>query len=347
MVAFATVVALSACGSGSPPSAAATVKSSPAPSPIEAPTPTTAASPTGSNGGAFLPLTTLDFTCRLPISSGSPPSDAFLSLPGRVVTSAGQGNYWYDAFVSRWLPVTSNDVSPDGSRYALTEGWSFNPPKASRVHVVDARTGNDVMVVSMPDLQPYFVLDFTDRGVDIGIAYEGRGPGVWRLNVETGGVSKISDGLYPPDAEWQGALDTRDPSPYISASGLETPFNRIDRHDPSGSTTAWFLLRGHTLGWAQFAASTSLLVQATWQDPTDPTKGGVEYWLVSSPTKAAKLVSYRFSESSPYSDLNFGWTAADPHGIWVGGEHSLYLVTSDGSILRVYDSQAHPAGTCG
>jgi len=55
------------------------------------------------------------FMWPLPISSGSPPSDAFLSLPGRVVTSAGQGNYWYDAFVSRWLQSHRTMSRPTGA----------------------------------------------------------------------------------------------------------------------------------------------------------------------------------------------------------------------------------------
>jgi hypothetical protein len=271
-----------------------------------------------------------------------------VTFPDRSLTPVGAGGYYYDAAISRWLPVQRWAISPDGRRYAYTEGWSVNPPKAPRVHVVDAVAATDLLVATMPDARPFAVIDFTNAGVYLGIRYEGSGPGVWLLDVVSGKVTKVSDGYYAPNASWVSVIDSRDPNPYKSPFSGEVAPNRIDHREAGGQTSPWFYHPGHALHWVQFADVDSLFVQASWNVPNDPQTGAVEYWLVTAANQATLIAAYTSREASPYDDLWDGFlrAIADSHGIWIGGEQSLHLVTRTGVIQRVYPQSAYPANGC-
>jgi hypothetical protein len=300
----------------------------PAPSPITAHTPGTPSQSTPSN---------LDFTCTLPIFGSDIGGSAFLSFPSRTVTAAPESGYYYDRAVLRWLPVHRQAVSPDGRRYAYTEGWSVST--APHLHIADAATRTDVLVVTMPDPQPYQVADFTRTGIYLVVAFEGTGPGVWRVEPATGAMTKISNGYYlPTGAAWIGAVDSRDPHPQVSTmSGMPEP-NRIDRRDDAGRITTWFYQPGYGVNWVAFAGSPALLVSA-FQQNNSPAMYQAEYWLVDSPNHAVKLISDQ-------ADLLNGFPSAiaDEHGIWLGG--ALHLVRRDGAIIRALDRQAYPANGC-
>ena len=315
ILAFTIVVFIAACGGTS------------AQAPVANSTGSAAVSPAG-------------LACRLPVYRyvGGAASDAFITYPNRSLMDASGHGTFFDAAVSRWLPYFANQVSPDGRRYAYTDGFTANPPTATRVHVVDAATDQDIRVVSMPDTQPYFVLDYVAAGVDLGIGFEGRGPGVWRLDVATGQITKVSNDLYPPEAVWRGAVDSRDPSPVRSQMTGTPEYNRIDRHAADGTTTTWFYLPGVVLRWIPFAGDSALLVEALGS-------GGFEYWLVTGPGQSKKIASATDQAYSALAD-GFGRAMADSHGVWIGSAQSLYLVSSAGSIVNEYDQSAYPAGSC-
>lgn len=109
---------------------------------------------------ATLGTSQVDFKCRLPVLDVSSPGagiyDAFIDFPAGSLVPAGTGSFYYDWVVSRWLPVTRYSVSPDGRRYAIAKNPSSGLPSPSRVYVVDAATGADLVVVS-----PYRDLVFT------------------------------------------------------------------------------------------------------------------------------------------------------------------------------------------
>jgi hypothetical protein len=275
-------------------------------------------------------------------------TDEFLTFPALTRTQVGAGGYYYERAVSRWLPVFRQAVSPDGRRYAYTEGWAANPPVAPRVHIVDAATGADMRVVTMPNAAPYSVIDFTDRFVYLGIRYEANPPGYWSVDPATGAVAKVSDRYYQPaGAGWSGAVDPRDPNPYRSPFNGELGNNRIDYRDAAGLTTTWFYRPGRALNWVAFSGPQTLLVQVAGHG-ADPSIGGIEYWLVTGPNQSAQIASYSYSQPSPYLDLMNGFLSAiaDAHGIWIGGLQSLYLVKPNGEIRRVYGESAYPANTC-
>jgi len=61
--------------------------------------------------------------------------------------------------------------------------------------------------VSMPDLQPYFVLDYLKEASTLACLRRSRTRSV-EVESRDRRREQDLDGLYPPDAEWQGALDT-------------------------------------------------------------------------------------------------------------------------------------------
>ena len=320
-----------------------------APSTAESPPATS--SPAISSAG-LLPLTKVDFHCSLPVytSVGSQLVDSMVAFPAATATAGGEGGYSYDRQVGRWLPVTRHAISPDGLRYAYTEGWGAGPGLVPRVHIVDAATAHDMKVVPMPDSAPYAVADFTNTAIFLVISYEGTGPGVWRLDPATGTVMKVSDGYYHPAGPgWISVVDPKDPNPSTSAMDGQPQPNRIDHVDGAGGSVTWFYKPGYAVYSVAFAGTPSLLVQAYRQEVSNAMYTA-EFWLVSAPGKQVKLAGYNgyLQPPSPYRDLSNGFYSAiaDQHGIWIGGEHSLYLVKRSGQILRVYGEAASPANDC-
>ena len=338
------ILLVAACTNGSPAAPPTVIVVTPSRSPI------TTAVPTETPSLPALARTRVDFTCRLPAYSrdGTQLNDFTIDFPDLAVTPAGQGGYFYDRAVGRWLPVTPQATSPDGLRYAYTEGWSASPAQSPRVHIVDAASGSDVRVVTMPDAQPYAVVDYTSSGVFLMIRYEGTTPGVWKLNPNSGTVTMVSSGLYQRSGPgWIGVVDPRDPSPYRSDSDGTAQPNRIDRRDDAGKIVTWFYQPGEALAWVAFAGPQALLVMGRSR-PANLRTERVDYWLVGAPGQATYLAGYSGDEASPYRDLEDGFVSAsaDVHGIWIGSAASLYLVTPGGRLLRVLDRSAYPAGAC-
>ncbi|HEV2027073.1 MAG TPA: hypothetical protein VGS16_00905 [Candidatus Dormibacteraeota bacterium] len=141
---------LAACS----PASQATVRPSPSrvanSSPVATPTIAANPSPTSATTpGAFdLPLSTVGFSCRLPIMT--PDSQgAFVSFPAATASLDPQGrppvDHWglyYDRAFSRWLPVPRQAVSPDGKHYAYGERGA-DQTQVARMHVVDIVSGTD------------------------------------------------------------------------------------------------------------------------------------------------------------------------------------------------------------
>src|SRR5438445_2553994 len=300
----------------------------------------------------ILPLSQVDFSCRLPVLDVSKPgvNDAFITFPAGTLTPAGTDGWNYDWAVERWLPVGRNAISPGGRRYAIAKDWSPGPqsPSPSRVHVVDAATGADVRVAVMLDQREYGVADFTASGLTIVPIVDPPEAGVWRLDPDTGALTKFSDGFYqPPGGEWIGVVDPRDPDHqfcHATGSPVAQP-DRIDRRDDAGNTTTWIYRPGYWLYWFAFAGSPRLLVQASRVDPASGTDE-YEFLLVLGPGRVARLAGYSGQQLSLYRDLEFTTGVADDHGVWMSGSDSLYLIQSTGAISRFSDHGGVPVNAC-
>src|SRR6266851_1154702 len=230
------ILLVAACGAAAGQPAAQTSASS---TRIESPS---ATSTEPANSPSALPLATVDFSCTLPVYGYMGlGTGAFISFPAATLAPSNESGYYYDRAVSRWVPVHREAVSPDGRRYAYTDGWTVNPPTAPTLHVVDAATRSDLRVATMPDAQPYHVIDFTSTGIYLVISFEGTAPGVWRFDTATGVMAKVSDGYYQPaGAGWISLIDPTDPNPATSAMTGQPQPNRIDRRASAGANVTWF-----------------------------------------------------------------------------------------------------------
>src|SRR5712692_10335091 len=187
---------LAACSQSAGPMAGV-ASPSPSPSPVATATPAVVAV-------SQLPLTTVDFYCRLPVVVGDAggfikfPAGTFTPDPNGVLQPQPSGTYaidgnpklfgvtWqmYDVAQRRWVPTDPDHMAPDGRFYAYAVGNS--------VHVVDVASGADtVSVVALPgaDSQRVRVADFDSAGVDLLADEPDLYPsGVWAMNQTNGDV---------------------------------------------------------------------------------------------------------------------------------------------------------------
>lgn len=106
------------------------------------------------------------------------------------------------------------------------------------LHVANAVTGKDIRTVVMPSQEPNQIVDFAAAGIFLMSVYEGVGPGVWRVDPNTGAVSKVSNGAYvPAGVTWYSVVDPRDANPQRSSESGQPQPNRIDYRDSGGRTT--------------------------------------------------------------------------------------------------------------
>src|ERR1700730_15902285 len=113
------------------------------------PSPVAISSPIATPGASDLPLSTVAFSCRLPITT---PDDqgAFVSFPTGAVSFDPQGRgvggsswgLYYDRAVSHWLPVPRQAVSADGKHYAYGERGA-DQTQVAKMHVIDIATRVD------------------------------------------------------------------------------------------------------------------------------------------------------------------------------------------------------------
>jgi hypothetical protein len=201
-------------------------------SPSAASTPTVtlvSPSPTPSGSTADLPLSTVGFSCRLPVVTFTTGGDGisyqggFISFPSATYTEDPNGliiaSYpsgilatsqtprlngvleetempFFDAATGRWTPSAAADSAPSGASYAYaTDGASISD--GSVIHVVNAATGTEktfhVAVPNVGAATGVQVMNYDGLGVFFVVnQFESYPVGMWRLDVSNGGVSTLS-----------------------------------------------------------------------------------------------------------------------------------------------------------
>ena len=309
---------------------------SPSPSPTEAasPTPTPSSVPF-----VDLPLTTLDFSCKLPVTwDDAQLNDFFISFPDRTVTlDPNSHGVYFDRAFSRWLPVGSYAVSPDGSKYASIEAVNAE----FVLHVVEIVSGKETLIHLSSQLftgQP-FVFHYSADGIYLTQGVDRLFPGLWLVNPVSGAIQQISNDLYPIDWAGNGVIWTQrinpdDPHPIVTGTSMGTLPDEIDRVDlRTGARTEWLYEPGRWVGIIGLDGQGIPLISSSlrWDFSTD-VDGAV--FLVGA-ANSKKLI-YQ-GPVAPW--LGGGFT--DAHGIWIGSQRGIYLYTNSGAIEKVSD---HPGG---
>jgi hypothetical protein len=248
-------------------------------------------------------------TCRLPVThsedTGQPGGryvSGFLTYPSGQFEPDARGAYaWDDArkafrspiapvlygpgptafsrATSRWLPVGSDSVSPDGLRYAYAE------PFEGRLHLVTVKTGDD-RIISLPAGEPYAVARFVADGIYLMRAWEGLPRGLYKVDLPGGRLTTISEEALPAEVEpgvaWLFAIDEADPHPVENAYLGALPNELLRRDLKTGSTTIWFYRPGQQLDWIGVDSKGHPIVSAVPQETDDD-------WLITAPGVATNI----------------------------------------------------------
>jgi hypothetical protein len=308
------------------------------------PSPTPASSPAGpATAIPDLPITTLDFSCRLPFSwADARNNDFFLTIPSGDVSldPNGNGGWYYDRADARWLPVGRRAVSRDEASYAFIEMGSADYV----LHVVAVATGKEVLwhiPTSTFNGQPS-VFDYSPDGVYVVNAFEHLLPGLWLIDPASGSIRQVSKVLYPVYSAgngivWVQDLNPSDPNPLVTGSSLGTLPNEIDRVDlRSGARTKWLFEPGKGLSFVGLDSSGLPLI----------TEIGI--WNVD-PDGQLMLVAAPDSPRSIYKGANvimLGDSITDAHGVWIGGQRGIYLYTNGAKLVKVSNNPSELANGC-
>lgn len=305
--------------------------------------PTPLASPTASDQ----PLTTVGFSCQLPIWTADG-QGAFISFPTRSVSFdpkgkglQANGGVYYDRAFSRWLPVSRQAVSPDGKHYAYGQG-APDKTKVATMHVVDVATGVD-HVFATPSTEwfvPYSVLDYAAEGIYLYTNYE-LSVGLWLMDPTTGAIHRVAN-LTDIQASggnrtfWVGSVNPADPNPL---GGLGIMPNQIDRFSlADGKRVAWFY-RPSTAPRVIGSDVQGHPIVLVFNGRNGVIDGdyGAELILLISPQSQRSIFKGPVSSMFP--------PISDSHGIWFGSGNGTYLYTGE-AFLKVSDQPGFPANGC-
>lgn len=243
-------------------------------------------------------------SCSLPAYAGPPGSGGFISFPNGTFTAdprsavalpspgpqqgPGYGGYYvfgttYDRAHSRWLPVLSQYVSPDGNHFAY--------PGTSGIYVVDASNNSQVEIGEGRSWILLRVLN--DRVYATGA----NAPGLWIVPFSGTPTQVTADGF------WRVATATYAFGSSTSAvpQGATQPLLRLEIS--TGKVSDWFSQPGAQANVVGFDANGVPLVQASYAQ-------GWELWLVASANSGEVIAN-----SNENFNIN-GAMVADSHGVW-------------------------------
>jgi hypothetical protein len=305
-----------------------------------------------------LPLSTVSFSCRLPIyTDGSVIEDSFLTFPDGAIspTPVGSGGLYFDRAFSRWLPVPRSAVSPDGISYAYIEVGQ--EPDVFVIHMVgvfgDQR--KDVAVQESASAagfgaQPQ-VFDYSADGIYLTEAFEHVWPGVWRFDQRTQTIQKLADVEVPEVSSsgviWYGAVNPADPNPFSSRSSAGIFPNEVDRLDLKTGTRARWLYRPGAAVNVMGVDTLGRPVIIHTVPGSDPGIGNPGFFDHSQSELLLGLdAAHQRSIYKGQLVETLGNPIADSHGVWFGSAQGIYLYSDAGGLQKVSDHPGYPANGC-
>ena len=341
------------------PTAAATASAS-AEAASSSPSPTaTAVAPSDPSGVAPPALTSVNFSCQLPVASSDAPVDGnssdgvrghggFLSLPSGVFTVDPKSLGSYDAVAGKWLPVPPTWVAPDGSTYAYTRG--------ATLHVVSVSGGSDQQFTIPYSAQ---VVAFDSAGVyleQVTPNSDAAPHGLGLLDPATGDYSQVIPGGWLGD-EWFYAEHAR----FAYYVDLNTSWGQPPQTGPKPVGNELFRvdLSSHSGGISVIAIPDAALRVVGFDGGDQPVvsaSSADHYRLYTAasirpggtPSSPGGLPEY---EGPPDANWNpTGPAQGDAHGVWFGSAAgSIWLYSPSSRIHRIAALPLHSpmiAGTC-
>jgi hypothetical protein len=352
------------------------------PSPSAPPTSSEIASSPVHDGGASgprtlpvptpsLPVSTVAFSCRLPVLTVDPTyatfRGAFVTFPGLsyqedpngIVEGIGDGDLgtrarpilqgpgypgpFYDLAMKRWLPVGPGQTSPDGRSYAAAYP-SLGGAGGDFVDIITVATGGRRAVKATPPTDSFWrVLDFDGRYAYMLAVFYGAGKsplGVWRLDSSTGRLVRLANlasvvSLRAPIV-WLGRNNPADISPPKASRGPLFD-SLVALNLTTGVTTTWIYRPRQSI--------TLLGLDASGLPVVNVSSGPGFFEATGNVLRLA-------SPGDPGTRISSGGVAlshmqADGGRIWFGTDKGIYLWTQDGGLKPVFAFQSiWPAGRC-
>jgi hypothetical protein len=254
----------------------------------------------------------------------------------------------YDESQHRWLPVSPQYVSPDGSSYAYAgpQGPSHG------VHVVDVASGQDRIVPSTTtipnDQASYLVVGYLKDGVYLNRFGNG-GPrtGLWRLDPVSGAITQVSAdagfyGIFVGDTPIENPPSSGNPDAWWStvSSGFAPPVDPYVYHQyltgvAGQHAESWFQDPGFRINVIGDDTSGHAVIVA--QSPTE-----IHVWLLATPNSSTRLYDTS-NDGSP--DLPFKTAVAGGAGWWIGSRTGVYFATAD-AFKQISTTPAVVVGGC-
>ena len=245
----------------------------------------------------------------------------------------------YDKAVERWVPVTRDQISPDGKHYGYAD---LPAADASPIHVVDLPSGaNHAFNAGTPPTDSsWLAMDYETEGVYLEAQPNGPAGliGLWLLDPANGTVKQI-DATHG----WQyisggGAWGTTDP---LTGHG-PGPGSRLMRMDlKTGAIVSWYKRTDIEFTVAGADGGGHPILQVTkLQSP--------QLLLITGPNSATILLPAPGSAVPSLS--NYIHPVTDTNGIWFGdttGAISLYTpATGIKRMAQVGSGDVAAAGGC-
>ncbi len=371
-LALVMLLLVAGCSSSSGHPAAKHITTSPSASPSVAPvTP----SPTPNGPAAALPISSVSFSCRLPVTTltyGAEsmtyqggyidfPSGVYVADPsgtmnfnhGTFVTQQAPVLYgspdgltppFFDAAAGRWVPVSADEAAPDGLSYASVTASDPSSGTAT-ISVVDVRLGTQksyhVAIPDRPGAQGIQVMDYDGAGVYFVVdLHENHPAGIWRLDLATGAVAKVAavDNVLAVrnGYAWAGAIDPHDPTPPRTPA-IGTLFDTINAVNlASHVQTTWYYTQGRSDYLFGFASGDRPIVGVS--PGPDFSGEDTELRLIDHPNTSAEDNGELVSPPG----LSLASPQADGDRTWFSGTGGIYLYTSAGGLQRVFAGGDNP-----
>jgi hypothetical protein len=348
---LALIAFVAACSGPATPQAGAA-----SPGPSISPTAVSSPGTTWSLGLGSTAISTVDFSCRLPVfvDQGLGSRGALIDFPSGTATSdptaaevdsitpTGRelvGNsyvHYYDRAYSRWVPVTRDSVSPDGAHYAYTDravGDRQNPQARATLHVVTVTTGVELLFDDGPWSAPYVVLDYAAEGIYLMTTFAVN-TGLWLMDPSTGAVIRVANlsniqGSAGNNVFWVGAANRNDPHPVHGAPNELDRLNRVE-----GSRVAWFYRPGSGVHFvSQDVAGHPIIVVGSANGPG-------ELVIVLGPGIGRSILLEGDKVPSLASPIS------DNHGVWFGSPDGIFLYSEANGLQKVSNQPGYPANGC-
>jgi hypothetical protein len=253
-----------------------------------------------------------------------------------MAMESGQGGGYFDRAFNRWLPVTRESVSPDGTHYAQVDMGS------GLLRIVDIASGKD-RSFPLSSINANVVLDYSADGIYMTFGFEGL-HGLRLIDPVTG-FGRDVPGVGSPQASggggvfWVGEVNPADPHPIVTGASvgiMGTLANQITRVDvKSGARTQWLYRPGTGIGVVGLDIRGHLLINLveSWGTKT------VEFLI--APDSKSHWSIYK----GPVAGT-LGGAIADSHGVWFGSTQGIYLYSDTGGLQKVSNQPGYPANGC-